>query len=343
MNGDILQIDGSMGEGGGQILRSALSLSLITGKAFHIGNIRANRDNPGLQRQHLAAVEAATAIGQAEVSGAVRGSQVLHFSPKQVTPGDYHFNVGTAGSTTLVLQTVLPALLKATGSSALLLEGGTHNPMAPPFEFLDKAFLPLIRAMGPRVNAKLDRHGFYPTGGGKIRVLIDPVPDLRRLDLTTRGEVRIRATAIVANLPRLIAERELKVLKRELDLDSADLDLDEIRTPAPGNIALVEVQSENVTEVFASFGAKEIRSETVAMRLVDEVKSYLAADLPVGQHLADQLLLPMAIGAGGSFVTMPLTMHSLTNMEVLKMFLPVRITTETLSAKAVKIEVTGQH
>src|SRR6185295_6522629 len=129
-------------------------------------------------------------------------------------------------------------------------------------------------------------------------------------DLLRRGEVRMRATAIVANLPRLIAERELKVLKRELNLDSADLDLEEIRTPAPGNIALVEVQSEHVTEVFASFGAKEIRSETVAMGLVEEVKRYLDAEVPVGQHLADQLLLPMAIGGGGSFVTMPLTMHA---------------------------------
>ena len=327
-----------MGEGGGQILRSALSLSLITGRGFLIEKIRANRNNPGLQRQHLAAVEAATAIGQAEVTGATRGSQVLQFQPRQITPGDYHFNVGTAGSTTLVLQTVLPALLKGTVSSALLLEGGTHNPMAPPFEFLDKTFLPLIRAMGPRVNAKLDRHGFYPTGGGKIRVLIDPVPELRRLDLLKRGEVRMRASAIVANLPRLIAERELKVLKRELDLDSSDLEIEEIRTPAPGNIVLADVQSDNLTEVFASFGAKEIRSETVAMRVVEDVKRYLDSDVPVGKHLADQLLLPMAIGAGGSYITQPLTPHSLTNIEVIELFLPARIT-EVLSAKAVKVEV----
>jgi RNA 3'-terminal phosphate cyclase (ATP) len=339
MDEPLLQIDGSLGEGGGQILRTALSLSLITGRGFQIEKIRANRNNPGLQRQHLAAVEAATAIGQAEITGAEKGSQILHFQPRQITPGDYHFNVGTAGSTTLVLQTVLPALLKATASSALLLEGGTHNPMAPPFEFLEKTFLPLIRALGPRVNAKLDRHGFYPTGGGKIRVLIDPVPELRRLDLLRRGEVRMRATAIVANLPRLIAERELKVLKRELDLDSSALEAQEVRNPAPGNIVLVEAQSEHLTEVFSSFGAKEIRSETVAMNLVEALKRYLRADVPVGEHLADQLLLPMAIGAGGSFMTQPLTSHSLTNIEVIKMFLPVRITTEVLSPESVKVEI----
>ncbi|HUR46282.1 MAG TPA: RNA 3'-terminal phosphate cyclase [Candidatus Saccharimonadales bacterium] len=340
MTGDVLQIDGSMGEGGGQILRSALTLALITGQGFEIEKIRTNRGNPGLQRQHLAAVEAAATIGQAEVTGADRGSQSLRFLPQPIVPADYHFNVGTAGSTTLVLQTVLPALLQASGSSALLLEGGTHNPMAPPFEFLDKTFLPLIRAMGPRVNAKLDRHGFYPTGGGKIRVLIDPTPELKRLDLLTRGKVRMRATALVANLPRLIGERELKVLKRELDLDASDLDIEEIRTPAPGNVVLVEAVSNEITEVFSSFGAKEIRSETVASRAVEEVKRYLQAEVPVGEHLADQLLLPMAIGAGGSFLTLPLTMHSLTNIEVLKMFLPVQIQTTVLSEHAVKVEVT---
>jgi RNA 3'-terminal phosphate cyclase (ATP) len=341
MEGDILQIDGSMGEGGGQILRSSLSLSLITGKGFQIENIRANRDNPGLRRQHLAAVEAAATIGQAEVQGADVSSQSLRFQPAQILPGDYHFNVGTAGSTTLVLQTILPALLRASGPSALLLEGGTHNPMAPPFEFLDKTFLPIIKAMGPKVNAKLDRHGFYPVGGGKIRVLIDPVPELRRLEILERGEVQMRARAVVASLPRLIAERELKVLKRDLRLDSSDLEVDEIRSPAPGNVAQVEVQSAHVTEVFTGFGEVKVRSEVVAERLVAEVKRYLAANVPVGEHLADQLLLPMALAGGGSFLTMPLSLHALTNIEVLKLFLPIQVQLTTTDSGAVLVKVTS--
>ncbi|HEY0456298.1 MAG TPA: RNA 3'-terminal phosphate cyclase [Verrucomicrobiae bacterium] len=335
-----VHIDGSMGEGGGQILRTALSLSLITGRAFQIEKIRTRRRNPGLQRQHLAAVEAATQVGQAHVEGARLGSQMLRFQPAQVTPGDYHFNVGTAGSTTLVLQTILPALLTASGPSALLLEGGTHNPMAPPFEFLDLTFLPLIRSMGPNVNAKLDRHGFYPAGGGKIRVLISPVPQLRSLEICSRGPVKMQARAVVASLPRTIAERELRVLKHDLRLSASEIQVEEIKSPAPGNIALVEVASDHLTEVFAGFGEVRVRSEVVAGRLVEEVKRYLEADVPVGEHLADQLLLPLALAGSGSFVTMPLTMHALTNIEVLKLFLPVQFKTEILSAKAVKVEVT---
>jgi RNA 3'-terminal phosphate cyclase (ATP) len=341
MGEDLLQIDGSMGEGGGQILRSSLSLSLVTGKGFQIQNIRANRNNPGLRRQHLVAVEAAATIGQAEVQGADVASQSLRFQPTQITPGDYHFNVGTAGSTTLVLQTVLPALLRATGSSALLLEGGTHNPMAPPFEFLDKTFLPIIKAMGPKVNAKLDRHGFYPVGGGKIRVLIDPVPELRRIEILERGEVKMSARAVVASLPRLIAERELKVLKRDLRLDSSDLEVEEIRSPAPGNVAQVEVQSTHVTEVFTGFGEVKVRSEVVAERLVQEVKRYLTANVPVGEHLADQLILPMALAGGGSFLTMPLSLHALTNIEVLKLFLPIQVHITTTDSEAVLVRVTS--
>lgn len=339
MNGDLLQIDGSMGEGGGQILRTSLSLSLITGRGFQMAKIRANRNNPGLQRQHLASVEAARAIGQAEVEGAQLGSQSLRFEPTQIQPGDYHFSVGTAGSTTLVLQTVLPALLRASGPSALLLEGGTHNPMAPPFEFLERTYLPLIRAMGPKVNAKLDRHGFYPAGGGKIRVLIDPVPELRGIEIRERGEVQMRSRAVVASLPRMIAERELKVLKRELRLDSADLEIEEIRSPAPGNIAQVEVQSSSLTEVFTGFGEVKVRSEVVGTRLAGEVKRYLEANVPVGEHLADQLLLPMALAGSGSFLTMPLSLHSLTNVEVIKLFLPVEVRSTSNNSGGVYVEV----
>jgi len=174
----MLTIDGSVGEGGGQILRTALSCALVTGQAFRMFGIRAGRQRPGLQAQHLAAVQAAAAVGQADVDGAQIGPQELVFQPRAVAAGEYSFPVGTAGSTTLVLQTVLPALTAAAGPSAILLEGGTHNPLAPPFEFLVKAFLPLLHRMGPSVRAKLDRHGFYPAGGGKLRVSIEPVAKL---------------------------------------------------------------------------------------------------------------------------------------------------------------------
>ena len=203
----MLTIDGSFGEGGGQILRTALALSLVTGKPFRIDNIRAGRKNPGLLRQHLTAVNAATEISQAEVTGAGIGSRELTFAPGSVESGDYAFAVGTAGSTTLVLQTVLPALLIADGKSQLILEGGTHNPFAPPFDFLEQAFLPLVNRMGPRVTAELERPGFYPAGGGRMRVTIEPAGELKKhLDIPSRGEVRgRRAKAVVANLPISIA------------------------------------------------------------------------------------------------------------------------------------------
>src|SRR5687768_8335334 len=160
-------LDGSQGEGGGQVLRTSLGLSLLTGTPFKIENIRANRSPPGLRRQHLTAVEAAAQVGDAEVEGAAVGARALTFTPRAVKTGDFRFAVGTAGSCTLVLQTVLPALMTRATASRLVLEGGTHNPMAPPFDFLERVYLPLLERMGPRVSMTLERPGFYPAGGGK--------------------------------------------------------------------------------------------------------------------------------------------------------------------------------
>src|SRR5688572_17114432 len=174
----MLIIDGSFGEGGGQILRTSLALSLITGRPFRIEKIRANREKPGLMRQHLTAVKAAGKIGQAEVEGAFIGAKELTFAPGEVVPGDYSFAVGTAGSATLVLQTVLPALITASKPSTLRLEGGTHNPYAPPFDFLARVFLPIVNRMGPNIEATLLRPGFYPAGGGKVNFTIEPAEKL---------------------------------------------------------------------------------------------------------------------------------------------------------------------
>jgi RNA 3'-terminal phosphate cyclase (ATP) len=329
----MLTIDGFQGEGGGQILRTALSLSLATGQPFRIVNIRAGR-------QHLASVMAAAAIGRAEVEGAVKGSQVLAFQPHAVVPGDYSFTVGTAGSATLVLQTVLPALMTAAGPSALVLEGGTHNPLAPPFEFLSKAYLPLLHRMGPNIRAKLDRHGFYPAGGGKMRVTVAPVARLARLDLPERGALlRCRAVAVVSNLPRHVAERELKVLRRELRLEQSYLRVEVAKSHGPGNVLLVEVESLHLVEVMVGFGELGVRAEVVAGRLAKEVRRYLEADVPVGEHLADQLLLPLALAGGGSLVTFPLSSHSTTNIEIIQSFLPIEVRCEPVSETSVRVVV----
>ncbi|MGD2108137.1 MAG: RNA 3'-terminal phosphate cyclase [Phycisphaerae bacterium] len=338
----MLTIDGSQGEGGGQILRTSLALSLVGNRPVRIVNVRAGRKKPGLLRQHLTAVEAATAVGRAEVTGASLGSQVLTFTPRSTTPGEYQFAVGTAGSTTLVLQTVLPALMIADAPSTLTLQGGTHNPFAPPFEFLEHTFLPLLRQMGPRLEARLERHGFYPAGGGKISVRIHPTKTLRGFDLLERGDVtRVHARVLLSKLPRHIADRELKVIDSKLELPADCLTIEEIDTsPGPGNVVLIEVESTRLTEVFASFGQRRVKAETVAGQAVKQVEAYMAAGVPVSEHLADQLLLPFAIAERGSYKTTDLSMHALTNINVIRQFLPdVDIQTERVHESAWRVTV----
>jgi RNA 3'-terminal phosphate cyclase (ATP) len=323
----MLTIDGSAGEGGGQILRTALALSTVTGKPFRIEKIRAGRPKPGLLRQHLTAVKAAASISSATVDGAELGAGVVTFTPGSVTPGEFAYAVGTAGSATLVLQTVLPALLTAHSPSRLVLEGGTHNPMAPPFDFLVKAFLPLINRMGPTVTAELERPGFYPAGGGRFSVSITPSERLLPLEMLERGAIRIiKARAVVANLPRSIAEREVKLAGRLLSLPDDSLIVEEIRGAlGPGNAVAVEIETEHHTEVFTGFGEVNVRAEGVATKVAQDARAYIASGVPIGRYLADQLLIPMALAGAGRFRTGPLSRHTTTNLEVIRQFLEVEI------------------
>jgi RNA 3'-terminal phosphate cyclase (ATP) len=322
----MLDLDGSLGEGGGQILRTSLALSILTGTPVRLRNIRARRARPGLMRQHLTAVQAAARVSGARVEGAEVGSGEIAFHPAGIRPGEYRFDIGTAGSTTLILQTVLPALLHASGPSRLTLEGGTHNPQAPPFDYLDRVFLPLLRRMGARVEAALERPGFYPAGGGRFSVTVDPPPRLSGLELLERGEIRRqRAVAMLSNLPRHVAERELKVVARETGWGPADLEVREVASPGPGNVLLLEVESEHVTEVFTGFGEKRVPAEAVAERALREMRRYLDAGVPVGEHLADQLLLPLALAGEGTFATLPLSLHATTQIDLIPRFLEVGI------------------
>lgn len=339
-SGKMITIDGSVGEGGGQVLRTALSLSLLSGRPFRIEKIRAGRKRPGLLRQHLTAVKAAAKIGQAKVEGAAIGSAALSFVPGTVRPGEYRFAVGTAGSATLVFQTVLPALMIADGPSRLTLEGGTHNPWAPPFDFLQRAFLPIIGRLGPNVLATLTRPGFYPAGGGEFIVNIEPEPALRPIDLLQRGEiVRCGACAIVSRLPLAIARRELKTIQDCLSLAEDCVTAETVDSPGPGNCVTIEIQSREITEVFTGFGRKGVPAEKVATGVADEAQRYLAAGVPIGEHLADQLLIPMALAGGGSFRTLPPSSHTRTNIDVLRRFLDAEIRTEQLSPEVWEITI----
>jgi RNA 3'-terminal phosphate cyclase (ATP) len=324
----MIHIDGSQGEGGGQILRSALALSMALGRPFTITRIRANRPKPGLMRQHITAVEAAAAICSAKVQGAAAGSAQLVFEPGPVRAGVYRFAVGTAGSTTLVLQAILPALLFANEPSDLTIEGGTHARWAPPFDFFDRALAPLLTRLGAQVSASIDRHGFYPAGGGCIRVRIDPARPTA-LILDQRGDITARKpTILLSKLHRAIAERELARIRDRLGWESApDSIVHADNALGPGNAISLELRCEHVTEVFCALGEQGKPSEAVADEAVDCAREYLAAGVPVGRYLADQLMVPLAIaaarGAGESaFRTMPLSRHAATNADVIEAFLP---------------------
>jgi RNA 3'-terminal phosphate cyclase (ATP) len=336
----MITIDGSSGEGGGQILRTSLALSLVTGQPFRMEKIRARRPKPGLRRQHLTAVLAAAEVGKAEVEGAELESRELVFVPSGVRPGEYRFDVGTAGSTTLVLQTVLPALMTASGPSQLRIEGGTHNIHAPPVDFLERAFLPILARMGPKVALTLQRPGFYPAGGGSIRVEIQPAEQLRRIELVERGRIlRRTACGVVARLPMHIAEREVETIRRRMSWPAESVSTRAVESAGPGNIVTVEIQSEHVSEVFTGFGQRGLPAEKVAAGAVREARRYLKAGVPVGPHLADQLLLPMALTGGGSFRTLTPSSHTTTNIETLGRFLDVAIRTEQLDRDVWQVTV----
>jgi RNA 3'-terminal phosphate cyclase (ATP) len=323
----MIVIDGSEGEGGGQVLRTALSLSLVTGQAFRIENIRANRSRAGVMRQHVTAVEAACEIGGTECQELAVGASTLSFTPGKVKPGEHHFAVGTAGSTSLVLQTILPPLMLADAPSRLVLEGGTHNIYAPPFDFIARVFLPILNRMGPRVTARLGRHGFYPAGGGRIEVEIEPSPSLTRVDLLERGELRsVEARAVVAALPGEIAVRELEAVEKILGWPEERRRIEQLpERTGPGNILMLEVVFEHVTEIMSGFGKLGVPAQTVGEQAAKRMAGYLASDAIAGPYLADQLLLPMALARGGSFTTVKPSSHARTGAEVIARFLPISV------------------
>lgn len=323
----MIELDGSAGEGGGQILRSALVLSMVTGQPFRITRIRANRAKPGLMRQHLVAVQAAARVSAAIVTGAELGSSELSFVPGRIAGGDYEFAIGSAGSCTLVLQTLALALLHAPTASRIRISGGTHNEMAPPLHFLQRSYLPLLAAMGAQVEVRLERYGFYPAGGGVITASVEPCAGLKPIDLPTRGERRdAYAEAFVAGIPAGVGQRELACVGAKMGWDEARLRL--LVLPGeqgPGNAVLLTLEHEHVTEVFAGFGAKMVRAEAVAAQAVKEARAYIGSGAAVGEHLADQLMLPMALAGGGSFTVSNVSQHAQTNAEVIARFLPVEI------------------
>ncbi len=317
----MLTIDASKGEGGGHIVRTALALSLVTGKPFALEKIRALRTTPGLQRPHLAALQAAAAVSKARVEGAALESQRILFAPATVAPGKYRFAVG-AGSTALLAETLLPALLLAGGPSELVIDGATVGPLAPTWDFFAESYLAVLRKLGAKVKPELWRHGFAPEGGGALRVTVTPAP-LKPVDLIERGRVLARrAVARIAKMSRGLAEREIGVLEGRLGWGKPAYAIEDVEASGAGNVVVVTMRHEHVTHVDTEIHDPERMAEITARALANRLDLHLATAAPVGPHLADQILVPLAAAGGGSFRTVEPTRHTHATIDVIAQFLP---------------------
>jgi RNA 3'-terminal phosphate cyclase (ATP) len=328
---DPIVVDGAMGEGGGQVLRSALSLSLLTRRPFCLSHIRGNRDRPGLRPQHLAAVQAAAQVSGARVIGDRVGSEAIEFTPGPVRPGDYFFDIGTAGATSLVLQTLLLPLAMTPGSSSVTIRGGTHVPLSPCFHYLGWHWRPFFHRIGIPFDLTMTMAGFYPQGGGELQARIPGDARPGPLHLTERGALRaVRGLSAVANLPREIAERQrrqaLRGLRALLPDVAPEVILEEFPATTRGTLLLLLAEFELGQACCFALGARGKRAEQVADEAVDALAAFLHSDGAVDPWLADQLLLPLAVADGPSALrTSEVTSHLLTNVGVIRLFLPVEI------------------
>ncbi|MCX7681813.1 MAG: RNA 3'-terminal phosphate cyclase [Anaerolineae bacterium] len=343
MHNSLVVIDGSYGEGGGQVLRTSLTLSILTGRPVRIEHIRAGREEPGLRPQHLTAVQAAATICGARVAGAELGSQTLTFAPAgPARPGHYAFDVtevaraGSAGSVSLVLQTILQPLALARGESHLTLRGGTHVPWAPSVFYLEHVFLPQLTAMGVEVRIELKQWGFYPAGGGEIEVhIVGHEGPLRPLHLVERGPLQqVWGIAAVMNLPAHIpqrmADRARSVLTAAgLPGHQVRLEPRRLSGTGPGaGIFLCAVYAGGRAG-FTAYGRKGLPAERVAEEACEQFLHYHRTPAPADPHLADQLVLPAALAAGESRVyTAQVSQHLLTNAWVVRQFLERQVVVE---------------
>ncbi len=326
----MIEIDGSFGEGGGQILRSSLSLAAVMKIPLQIHNIRAKRSQPGLRSQHLAAVKAIAKITQAELHGAEVGSQNVTLIPKHTKGGQYQFEIPTAGALSLVLQTVFLPLSFTESHSALVLTGGTHVPWSPIFHYLSELWLPVMAELGFRMDLVLEKAGFYPPGGGRAAVKVLPTHQLNPFYCKERGDLlRIRGLSGVANLSEEIAKRQKHQALKRLYAVCHDSKIKTLQMPAAskGTFILLKTEFEHCAHAcFTALGAPGKPAEQVADEAVDQTLAFLQTQACVDPHLADQLLLPLSIIEGESqFTTSQITQHLLTNAYVLQLFLPVKI------------------
>ena len=325
----MIELDGAQGEAGGQVLRSVLALAICMQLPFRMTNIRIHRDMPGLLRQHLAAINAAADVSNADTTGVQLGSRELTFRPRRCRGGKFSFDIGASASCSLVLQTILPALLLAEAPSAVSIKGGTHHGNAPSFDHLQRAFLPALERMGARINASLTAYGFPPASSGGLQVDIEPSA-LTALSIHERG-ARISAFAevFIAGLPNEVGQRQLATIGRQLHWSTDQLHL---RTLSPavgrGTAVAVTLAYQHVTEVFSGFTDSGVGTESVAQNAASQADRYLNGVAPVGPFLADQLLVPLALSGIGSFTTSALSAHFRSNAAAIEQFTGRRIVVE---------------
>jgi RNA 3'-terminal phosphate cyclase (ATP) len=364
----MIEIDGNYREGGGQILRTGLSLSCLFQKPFRIFNIRKGRQKPGLMPQHLTCVRAAQLISNAEVKGDKQGSTELLFSPGEIKSGDYAFDIGTAGSTSLVLQTLIPAIVfspaplppckkgKSEGNgdvegfskdkTSITLKGGTDVPFSPSYHYLAEVFIPVLNMLGISMHLSIDSYGFYPKGGGRVRAEIFPVKTIKPLRVLERGGlVRLKGYSAAGNLPLSIAERQKNALVEKIysqkipplekgggggfERYPLDIELLNVPTLGQGTFVFLKSESEHATAGFTALGERGKKAEVVGEEAAMEFLDYYSTGAALDPHLADQIVLYLSMCEKESvFTTSRITEHLMTNLWVMQQFHEYRYAVE---------------
>jgi len=324
----MIEIDGSYGEGGGQILRTSLSLSVLSQKPFRIFNIRKVRNKPGLMPQHLTAVKLAQLVSAAEVVGDYAGSTELFFSPQGIRGGDVSYDIRTAGSTSLVFQTLIPALIFGNEKRQIILRGGTHVPYSPSFQYLQEVFAPLLLMLGIRVEFRVRSYGFYPRGGGEIIADVYPTKRVDPLRLLDRGKItRAVGYSAVGNLPLSIAERQKDAVLTRISESLGPLPyrvsitILDVHALGKGTFVFLRMESEHSVAGFTALGARGKRAEEVGAEAAVELVRYYNSGAAVDRHLADQIILYLSLSDGESeFSVSSISQHLLTNLWVIGKF-----------------------